>query len=230
MGYCVLNGLKSNTVKGLLIQELPPISKPLMRTQVTQIDGRDGDIVTPLGYAAYDKKMKIGLFGDFIIDDVISYFDSSGQVTFSNESDKYYNYQILQQIDFKRLFRFREAEVTFHVQPYKYSAVEGVLSLSGSSPVNVVNIGNTVAKPIITLTGSGNVELSINGNHVLTVNLDSGNVTIDSERMNAYNGTTLMNRYVIGDYDEIGLQPGNNTVSWAGNLTNIAFEHFSRWV
>ncbi len=124
MNYIVLNGVKSNTIKGLLIQSLPTISKPKIRTEVEEIDGRDGDIVTKLGYSAYDKEMSIGLYGDFNIDDVIQYFDSEGTVTFSNEPDKYYKYQITEQIDFERLIRFRTATVVFHVQPFKYSAVE----------------------------------------------------------------------------------------------------------
>ena len=44
MNYVILNGVKSTTIKGLLIQSLPPISKPLMRTSIEEIDGRDGDI------------------------------------------------------------------------------------------------------------------------------------------------------------------------------------------
>ena len=71
MNYIVLNGMKSTLIKGLLISELPPITKPLIRTKTEEIDGRDGDIVTKLGYAAYDKKMSIGLYGDFNIDDII---------------------------------------------------------------------------------------------------------------------------------------------------------------
>lgn len=123
MNYISLNGKKSLLIKGLLISELPPITKPLVRTKTEEIDGRDGDIVTKLGYAAYDKKMTIGLFGDYNIDDIIEYFDSEGIVIFSNEPDKYYRYQILQQIDFERLIRFRTATVVFHVQPFKFSAV-----------------------------------------------------------------------------------------------------------
>ena len=88
--YVVQNGKDSRYIKGLLIQELPPITKPLMRTSIEQIDGRDGDVITRLGYSAYDKKMKIGLFGDYDIDDIIPFFNSSGTVTFSNEPEKYY--------------------------------------------------------------------------------------------------------------------------------------------
>ena len=124
MNYVVLNGINSTTINGLLIQSLPPISKPLMRTQRDEIDGRDGDVVTKLGYSAYDKQISIGLYGDFDIDEIIAYFDSEGVVTFSNEPDKYYYYKILDQIDYERLIRFRTATVTMHCQPFKYKLNE----------------------------------------------------------------------------------------------------------
>ena len=101
MNYIILNGVKSTAVRGLLIQSLPPITKPQIRTSVEEIDGRDGDIVTKLGYSAYDKELTIGLYGDYDVDDVIRYFDSEGDVVFSNEPDKYYKYQIIEQIDFE---------------------------------------------------------------------------------------------------------------------------------
>ncbi len=124
INYVELNGEKSTDVKGLMIQSLPPISKPKMRTSIEEIDGRDGDIVTKLGYAAYDKEVSIGLHGDFDIDDAIAFFDSEGEVVFGNERDKYYRYRILDRIDFARLIRFRTAKVKMHVQPFKYDAVD----------------------------------------------------------------------------------------------------------
>lgn len=123
--YIILNNKNSNEIKGLLIQNLPPITKPRIRAEIEEIDGRDGDIVTPLGYGAYDKVFSIGLYGDFDINEVIKYFDSEGIVVFSNEPNKYYNYKILEQIDFEKLIRFRTADVMMHVQPFKYSTTEG---------------------------------------------------------------------------------------------------------
>lgn len=124
INYIELNGEKSTSVKGLIIQSFPPISKPKMRTSIATIDGRDGDVVTKLGYSAYDKEVSIGLHGDFDIDDAIAFFDSEGEVVFGNEPDKYYRYQILDQINFERLVRFRTAKVKMHVQPFKYDAVD----------------------------------------------------------------------------------------------------------
>lgn len=122
--YIVLNGVRSTLIKGLLICNLPPITKPMMRTQTDVVDGRDGDLVTPLGFSAYDKTFEIGLYGDFDVDAVINYFSTEGTVTFSNEPTKYYGYKIINQIDFEKMIRFRKAKITMHVQPFKFSAVE----------------------------------------------------------------------------------------------------------
>jgi predicted phage tail component-like protein len=359
MNYVILNGVKSNTIKGLLIQELPPISKPLMRTQIETIDGRDGDIVTYLGYSAYEKQMTIGLFGDFNIDDVIQFFDSQGTVTFSNEPDKYYNYQIIKQIDYDRLLRFRVATVTFYVQPFKYDAVNqtytfnnqlvnvpdysatkngitlsvsnGLINISGtgsaatefyvpispavlsagnytlqattngtgatacsirliksvpsnadsfggnylplgnnkttslngsqtaSATYNYVwfyitagtamsfslsvellgtlnsftlrNRGNTNSKPKITIYGSGTINFYVNGSQVFVINLGEAQyITIDSAQMNAYQGNIFMNRFVTGDYDNLTLDVGLNTISWTGTVAEMIIEDYSRWI
>lgn len=129
MNYIELNGVRSDTVNGLLIQSLPPITKPKMRTSTETIDGRDGDIVTKLGYQAYDKSLKIGLYGSYDVDDVIRYFDVDGEVVFSNEPDKYYRYQMIDEIDLERLIRFRQATVKLHVQPFKHDAVNRSFSI-----------------------------------------------------------------------------------------------------
>ena len=234
VNYCILNGVKSSSIKGLLIQSLPAISKPLMRTQIEQIDGRDGDIVTKLGYSAYEKEMSIGLFGDYNIDDIIQFFDSEGEVTFSNEPDKYYNYQIIEQIDFDKLLRFKTAVVKFHCQPFKYSAVDRKFTWnnqSDSSQIQVFNRGNIVSRPKITLYGSGTINLSLNGTQILVISLgDAGYITIDSAQMNAYQGETFLNRYVTGDYDKLALKIGTNIISWTGTVTEIEVEDFSRWI
>lgn len=230
--YIVLNEKKSTNVKGLLIQSLPPISKPLMRTSIEQIDGRDGDIVTKLGYSAYNKQFKIGLHGNYNVDEVIEYFDSEGTVTFSNEPDKFYNYQILSQIDFERLIRFRTATVTMHCQPFKYSAVDKALNFSGNNEsMKVFNAGNIYAKPKITIFGSETINLSLNGNQIFVISLGTEErITIDSDKMEAYRDGILKNRQVVGDYDNLLLKPGRNTLTWNGNVEKISIENYSRWL
>lgn len=365
MNYITINGIKSNSVKGLIIQSLPPITKPKIRTTIEEIDGRDGDVITKLGYSAYDKEVSIGLYGDFDIDDCIRYFDSEGTVVFSNEPDKYYKFTIIDQIDFERLIRFRTAKVKFHVQPFKYSDVDkkielksenitlrkfagvlnglsveadttislkgtatkatefyipinpiqlkngsytfsvkcdgtakgasirliadrpsdstsfgnGYLSIADNSTVtkssndegqliynyawlyipqgtvlngtltlslkgsNITNLdidnrGNTISRPKITIYGYGTVEIYLNALHSatvskLTVKIDDEFITIDTEDMNAYNGFTLKNRNVSGDYSKFVAKQGLNTLYWNvidGEVDKIIVENFSRWI
>lgn len=230
--YVIQNGKDSRYINGLLIQELPPITKPLMRTSIEKIDGRDGDVITRLGYSSYNKKMKIGLFGDYDIDDIIPFFNSSGTVIFSNEPEKYYVYDILDSIDYERLVRFRTAEVTYHVQPFKYSSIEKMKVFSNpTSAITIRNNGNYFSNPIIHVKGTGIINMSLNGVQLFRINLSTTNsITIDTERLEAYNDDVLMNRYVVGNYDKFVLKVGVNSVSWDGVLTYISFEKLSRWI
>ena len=160
--YITLNGKNSNEINGLLIQELPPISKPQIRTEVEEIDGRDGDIVTKLGFAAYDKEFTVGLYKDFDINAIIAYFNSEGTVVFSNEPDKYYNYQIIDQIDFERLVRYRTATVRMHCQPFKYSNTESARTLgnkgTASDEGSYITLDNTPEAQFSKIEPKGNAE------------------------------------------------------------------------
>lgn len=232
--YIILNGINSNEIEGLLIQELPPISKPKIRTQIDEIDGRDGDIVTKLGFSAYDKTISIGLYGNYDIDDVISFFNSEGTVTFSNEEDKYYNYQILEQIDFERLVRYKTAKVTLHVQPFKYSNIEGIKTynqLDNETSISIINNGNYISKPILTIYGTGTINISLNDFQVFVINLgNEGSITLDTSLMEAYNNDILKNRLVTGNYDNFALNVGTNTISWTGDVNQIDIQNYSRWI
>ena len=361
--FIILNGVNSQTIAGLLIQNLPPITKPRIRTNVEEIDGRDGDIVTLLGYGAYDKKFEIGLYGSFDINEIIEYFNSSGTVIFSNEEDKYYNYLIVDPIDFEKLIRYKTAIVTMHVQPFKYSVNDnkqifninsnllsfgnytgksngitltvsnGTITVKGTAtrstefyvPINslslnegdytlsaiasgtgvtsssirlingspadassfggtymtlqndtsvtlqetltetatydylwfyitsgvamnytldvnvtnddpansisIRNVGNIYSKPIITIEGTGTIEISLNNHAIFMIDMSNfDEITIDTNLMQAYNDTQLLNRYVTGDYNNFFLNVGNNLISWTGSITAVTIENFSRWI
>ena len=234
--YLIINDVDSRTITGLLISSLAPISKPVQRTQIEEVDGRDGDIVTPLGFAAYDKIVKIGLTYNYDIDAIIEYFNSFGVVTFSNEPDKYYRFAIYDQIDFERLIRFKTAEVAFHVQPFKFSNLEKPQTFTiSSSPaeLSVYNAGNVYSRPIIKITATGEVTLSLNGSDILTIDFGetSQEIIIDCEQMNAYDSqNVLLNRLITGNYDKIRLIKGSNTIGLTGNVSVFEINKISRWL
>lgn len=230
MSYVIWNDKKSSDVPGLIICDLPPISKPQIKTEIIEIDGTDGDFVQNLGYKSYTKTISIGLTRNYDIDEVIKYFSGSGILTLSNESDKYYYAQIIDSIDFNKLINFKTASIKFHVQPYKYKLNESNVELNITSEDELIvnNQGLETSNPIITLYGSGLVELSINDVKTLSVNIDSEFIVIDSMNQEAYKNTSLKNRNMIGEFPK--LLPGNNKITWNGTLTKIIVNPKSRWL
>lgn len=236
--YIIINGVSSRTIHGLLIQSLPPISKPRIKTSIEEIDGRDGDIVTTLGYAAYDKPMTIGLKGDYNIDEIIKYFNSSGRINFSNEIDKYYNFAIYDAIDFNKLLRYRTANVNIHVQPFKYSMHEPhiVWNNPGSATIatiKVKNNGNVASRPLLTIQGKGTITVYINNKQILSIALSNSGETIivDSADMNATSPSgSYLNRKVTGDYDKLTFPVGINELRVTGDISKITLETYSRWI
>ena len=151
MNSLIWKGVPSTTIDGLLISELPPISKPPMRVKETMIDGRDGSIIEELGYATYDKNVVIGLHGNFDINKVIKYFSGEGEVVFSNEPEKAYTAKIVGQIDYNRLLRYRQAVIPFRVQPFKHKYNEAYKETQTA----------TVTGTNLVLKDSGNTQLRI---------------------------------------------------------------------
>ncbi|MGN1044321.1 MAG: distal tail protein Dit [Acutalibacteraceae bacterium] len=231
--YIIWKGQDSRNLKGLLISELPHIVRPATRVQVVEIEGRDGDVSDNIGYAAYDKLVKIGLYDNYDVDRISHFFSGTGKVIFSNEPDKYYESEITEQIDFERLVRFRTAVVKFHTQPFKYLVDEKPVETEINDEIKeikVMNVGFEESKPIITLTGKDTVEISVNGYAQFQVNIDDGYITVNSKLQECYKDNTynLKNHNMGGEFPV--LQPGENTVTWTGNLTKIKVELESRWL
>ena len=225
-------GVDSTTIPGLIISELPPITKPKMRTAITKIDGRDGDIIEELGYESYNKNLKIGLSKGYDIDQIIKYFTGSGELVMSNESDKIYTCRIIDKVDYEKLLRFKKATIKFYTQPYKYLNNEEEIDINIENETSVVvnNQGLEKSKPIIKLNGSGEVEISINNMVVFeyTFPENETEVTIDSLEEEAYYNGVYKNRNMAGEFPVFNL--GQNEISWSGSLTRIRIQPKSRWL
>ena len=232
--YVIINGVNSLTIQGLAINNLPPITKPMIRTQREEIDGRDGDIVTELGYSAYDKQIEIGLWGTYDINDIIKYFTGEGTIVFSNEEDKYYNFKILDQIDYQKLLKFKTATITFHCQPFKYPLEEEpveaeITTLTGTG--ETITLNNTEEAPMkIVLKGNTSQE-STTGKNLLQYTLESlksintggtwnNNVytwngitfTVNDDLSINVNGTATAASYIYVNFYNLGLISGTEYI------------------
>ena len=83
----------------------------------------------------------------------------------------------------------------------------------------ITNPGSVYSEPILTVTGSGNIMPMVGMTIVEPENI-SGNIVIDSVLQEAYQGTTLMNDHMNGEFPV--LKPGANAISWTGMMTKVA--------
>lgn len=232
MTKIIWKNIDSETIPGLIITNIPPITKPKMKTSITKIDGRDGDIIEELGYESYTKSIGIGLARNYDIDRVMKYFTGAGELIISDESDKVYKAQIIEKIDYEKLIRFKTAVVKFYTQPYKYLKDEKsiILDINNETSLKITNVGLEKSKPIITLEGTGTVEISLNGFNLFKYVFPENEtkVVIDSLEEEAYLDNVLKNRNMLGTFPIF--EVGENTISWSGNLTKISIEPKSRWL
>ena len=229
MNYIKFKNQDSRYINGLVISELPPITKPQMRVSETVVDGVDGSYIEELGYSSYDKPVTIGLTQRADINEVIKFFSGKGDVIFSNEPDKYYRGKIIDQINYERLVRFKKAKIKINVQPFKFSAIERVKTITPEGQtLDIWNNGNTTAKPLIGIYGSGDINLSLNGLQVCTITGLDDYIALDCENLEAFKGETLKNRQMNGKFPVLKI--GKNTFTWTGNVTKVEFTRFSRWL
>lgn len=231
MNNVIFKGIDSTLIKGLIISELPPITKARMRVLETVIDGVDGSIIEELGYESYDKPLLIGIKKDADIDEIIDYFNGEGDIVFSNEPNKFYKVKVIEQIDYERLLRFRTATVTFRTQPFKYLYKESYQKFENPTGTLVaINQGLQKSKPKMILKGAGKVEFKLEGITIFEYTFpdDETEVTIDSEKQDAYVGGVLKNRNMVGEFPIF--QKGKNNITLTGAVTELTVYANSRWL
>lgn len=114
--------------------------------------------------------------------------------------------------------------LTFNCKPFKYS-FEGQQPVVFTAAGTLYNSEFFPSLPYIKITGSGTVTLTINNNAFVFKGIEEY-IEVDSEIMNAYKGTQPQNNKMTGAAFPT-LLPGNNVISWVGNIKKL--EIVPRW-
>lgn len=212
---------------GMLVNELPPITKPARDINKVGIPGRDGFLTEDLDtYQGTVKPAECTLLDFTMLDQVISWLDGSGEVIFSNQPDRKYQASIINQIPFTRFARkWRKFVVIFDCQPFARMIDNNIITLT--APSAIYGAGTRESRPIIKVYGTGAISLTINSKTIQLTNIVE-HVTIDSELTDCYKNTVLMNNNMNGDFPT--LQVGTNTISWTGTVTKIEITPNWRWL
>lgn len=213
-------GVRSST-HGIHVTEFPPI--PLAEERVTfkAIPGRSGALTLTEGDGIYeDVTLKIGCYvGDTAqITAIAAWLTGSGDLILGNRPDRRYVARAINQIDLEKVMRGRSArtfEAVFrcHPLPYLYPAAADIEITGGTG--TFTSPATEISLPLITLRGTGDMNLIVNGRTVLLDDVE-GSIVIDCEAKLAYKGAALQCGKVtlMGGWPQI--TPGVNSVSYTG--------------
>lgn len=114
--------------------------------------------------------------------------------------------------------------VTFNCKPFRYSYA-GQRAITLTAGEKIVNYEKFAALPYVKIMGGGAVTLTINGRDFSISDINEY-VEIDSESMNTYKGAENKNN-TARSLDYPIFTPGENRISWTGNVS--AVQIVPRW-
>lgn len=225
MAYFKFKGVDSTPY--LIVNKLPAIIKPKRDVDIIDLDGRSGFLTRDKGtYRGVVKSIECTIKGLDNIDYITTWLNGSGDLILSNEPDKVYRATIINQIEIEKIARlFYSFILVFDCQPFKYEAEPQDITLT--TPNQITNPGNIESEPKIKVTGSGDVTLNV-GDYTIQLTAIGPNITIDSEIMDCYRNSTLLNDKTTGPFPK--LKPGENAISWSGNVTKLEITPRWRWI
>lgn len=216
MFYFTLDGEPSFRHK-ITVAYRPDFPAPEPRYTDTQVPGRDGALTE------FD-----GTYSDIVVDVEMNYITNPQnwhaawrevkryllkggirELRFSDDLSFYYKCKKIVLGTNEREFRHTAAfTATFTLAPYEY-LTDG----KERYPYQVCEFNRyELCKPIYFIAGEGMCTLTVNGNE-MTANVGQ-NLTIDTDLQLAYRTDgTLQNTEVMGNFDELYLLPGENTIS-----------------
>lgn len=217
--------------KGLLALTQPEPQTPEMEVEVFPIEGSDKSEVVEKGYRPYTLSVKFAIFDpDTYLDSAMEFLRGSGALISDDDTAKYWNARIVKQSKFERMMpssKIRESVVEFFVKdPYRYKVGETDTTLT--SPGNVTNAGTVNSLPLLKVTGTGTVVMTIGGRSFTYVFGAEPYVYIDSDSQDAYYLTTKKNANMTGSFPY--LTPGTNAISWSGTVTELVVTPRSRYL
>ena len=239
MSFFEYNG-RSSKEFGLHIEKKDVFSAPAFDIDFESIPGRNGDLITS---NKRFKNIRITYTVFFVQKDINSLSKTIRDIKgwLYTEPDRYHEISdsydtgylrygvIYEGIDIEeQLNKLGCFRITFNCKPFKYNKT-GFNEKALKSGDTIINPELFSCSPIISVVGNGNITMTLqNASYNKTWHFKDieKSIVCDSERMNFYSGTTLLNENVVGEgFPQ--LPPGETTISYTGNVTELKVQ--PRW-
>ncbi len=223
------NGIDSRRM-GIRVTKMPETIRAERRMESITIPGRSGSLHQDgEAYESYTRTMECAIIRRERLDEIAAWLVGSGEMIFSTEPDKVYRVMISNKISIAQMMRtFQRFMVSMDTQPFKYNVTALDDTRILTAPTKLFNSGTVFSEPTITVYGTGDITLTINGEDFPLTGID-GSITIDSERMEAFKDAESQNSK-YGGLTFPRLEVGENDVNWTGNVEKIVIIPNWRWL
>ena len=191
--------------------------------EAIEIEGKDGADYIPLGYADVEKELSLQILDTTKIDDIMAWLTGEGFLEYEGRQAfaRFYS-----GFDVNRFVSLKKAEVNYIRSPFWYKIDDPYAAYT----ILVTNEGNIYSKPLIKLTGTGIVDISVNGTRFQYTFDTDPYVEIDCEVMTEkYDGISKSRQISIGlEYPK--LQPGANNIQIHSGNAIVEIKRKDRWL
>lgn len=223
MPYFIFNNTKSTDL-GVIIKELPPITKSEKDIDSFSISGRNGNLYIDNGtYKTKTYKIQCILMDETKINNLKSLLDGVGVLELSTEPNIEYKALVKNQIDFDKYVKYlKEFTINFELNPIGYSKQLTTNTYTANSTFNVGGTFNV--SPLLTITGVGTISL----NNIQIQVLETG-ITIDCELMNCTkNNINKNDKVILNDFPT--LKVGSNTITLGTGIQSVEVKYKEGWL
>ena len=202
---------------GLCLYDRPNIPTPERDTEVVTIRGKNGTLTKEYGWKDIEVPVKLNLMSDTLKEDVRgvkAWILKAKEIFYADDSVFYKVSRVRMGSIENEIAEYGAFDVSFICKPFQYSLPTAVTL---TAPGRIYNHGTETTEPYIKVTGTGVINLDINGRDIiLTVD---GYIELDTELGYAFKGTSGADDKVNGELPV--LTPGENNISWTGNITKL---------
>ena len=225
---------RNSYAEGLWISKLPPIIRAPERYDEIQVPGRAGSLIMleddeDAIYDRYEKEVTVTAPNTLALQRILDWLSGSGEVIFSNESDKVYKGRIVSDVKFSRIDNTMvQAKVRFYVEPFKYERYPAKSKATLTANGTIYNPGSVSSRPLVKITKSSAAsDLTVTiGTMAMVFKSFTGTITVDCDANIITSGTSIWTGKFTGDFWKIPVGSVNVTRSAA---CTIEIEPRWRW-
>lgn len=201
---------------GIIVEKTPSISKAKKKTEIIQIDGRNGFLSIDSGtYEPFNLPIECHCSDEANIDAIKAFLDGFGTLSFDDEKE--YTAVINNTIPFEKIFEFKKFIISFLVNPIAEDINDTTIDLTEEDSFEIDTYASIY--PILTIECEGSISVTIN-NQTFYLNDTDGTYTLDCKNkiITDENDLNASNKML---YDFPSFKPGTNTIDYVGNITSI---------